>query len=183
MIPVFQENCDRLFGPDNINIDKNIRKRIKDYYHINEAITITGLNNTRLNLEVLIKDFYLFNSLCVTHKNKLQKKGILTKEDISLICLEIVSRVLSYPKFYYTLINYNLPDKVLIKDVILSELLLMFNLSLDDLVVDKFLYYELGNWKLRGYRSLYNLFKYINYMDLILFDNKEQIINSLKNIK
>lgn len=180
MISVFQENCDRLFGQDNFNLDKNIRIRIKDHYSIREPITLTGINGSRLNLEILVKDFYLFNSLCITYKNSIDKKVSITKEEMSLICLEIISRVLSYPKFYYTLMNYNLPDKVLIKDVILSELLLIFNLSLDHLVKDKFLYYETGNWKLRGYKSLYNLFKYVNYLDLVVFDCKEQIINSLK---
>ena len=180
MRSVFQQNCDRLFGQDNFNLDKDIRGRIKDHFDIKQQLTLTETNGARLNLEILIKEFYLFNSLCITYKNKLEKESTITKEGISLICLEIVSRVLSYPKFYYTLMNYNLPDKVLVKDEILSELLLMFNLSLDDLVEDRFLYYELGSWKLRGYKSLYNLFKYVSYLDLIVFDSKEQIINSLK---
>ena len=129
MSSVFQENCDRLFGQDNFNLDKNIRIRIKHHFDIKQPMTLTDITGTRLNLEILIKEFYLFNSLCITYKNKLEKESTITKEEISLICLEIVSRVLSYPKFYYTLMNYNLPDKVLVKDEILSELLLMFNLN------------------------------------------------------
>jgi hypothetical protein len=108
---------------------------------------------------------------------------IKTKEDISLLFLNIVNRVVDYPKFYYTLINYNLPDKTLVKDNILKELLITFDLSLDDLLPDDMLYWELGNWKLRGHSSLVTLFKYVNYLDLIVLDSKNDIINCLKKIK
>jgi hypothetical protein len=75
-----------------------------------------------------------------------------------------------------------LPDKIFIKDVILKELLITFNLSLDEIVKDDMIYYELGSWKLRGYSSFVMLFKYINYLDLIVLDSKNQITNCLKNV-
>lgn len=173
---VFQSNCLRLVGgyyPNEFN-----KQTIKSYYSIKNPITLIGLNGTRLNLEVSIKEFYLFNSLCLSY-NKLS--SVKTKEQISLLFLEIVNRVVDYPKFYYTLINYNLPDKVLVKDIVLKELLITFDLSLEDLVADDMLYWELGNWKLRGHSSLVMLFKYVNYLDLIVLDSKNDIINSLKN--
>lgn len=180
IISPFQVNCDRLFGSDNYIISPQIKKRIKEFYNINSPITLTTISGTRLNLDVLVKEFYLFNSLCITYNDKLKDGVSKTRQEVSLICLDIISRVLIYPKFYYTLMVYNLPDKVSIKDNILTELLIMFDISINDLVKDKFIYYELGGWKLRGYRSLFNMFKYVDYLDLIVFDSKEQIINSLK---
>ena len=140
MSRVFQQNSLRLLGgvyPDNLTFSH--KQTIKTFYGINatDTITLLGLNNTRLNLQVSIKEFYLFNSLCTTYKNITNKTK--TKEELSLIFLEIINRVVAYPKFYYTLINYNLPDKILIKDVILKELLITFNLSLDEIVKDDML--------------------------------------------
>lgn len=174
---VFQGNCLRLVGGA---YDAQFNKQaIKSYYNIKSPITIIGLNGTRLNLEVTIKEFYLFNSLCLSY-NKLVK--VKTREQISLLFLEIVNRVIAYPKFYYTLINYNLPDKTLVKDIVLKELLITFDLCLEDLLPDDMLYWELGNWKLRGHSSLVMLFKYVNYLDLIVLDSKNDIVNCLKNV-
>jgi hypothetical protein len=183
MSKVFQQNSLRLLGgvyPDNLTFSH--KQTIKTFYGINatDTITLLGLNNTRLNLQVSIKEFYLFNSLCTTYKNITNKTK--TKEELSLIFLEIINRVVAYPKFYYTLINYNLPDKIFIKDVILKELLITFNLSLDEIVKDDMIYYELGSWKLKGYSSFVMLFKYINYLDLIVLDSKNQITSCLKNV-
>lgn len=180
---VFQLNCLRLFGgiyPDDFTFLH--RQTIKDHYGISSTITINGLNGTRLNLQTTIKEFYLFNSLCVSFKN-VDANKIKTKEEISLLFLEIINRVIAYPKFYYTLINYNIPDKVLVKDDILKELLITFDLSLEDLLLDDMLYFELGNWKLRGYSTFVALFKYVNYLDLIVLDSKNDIINCLKKSK
>lgn len=177
---VFQSNCLRLLGghyPDEfLHAHKQV---IKNYYNITNPITLMGLNNSRLNLEVSIKEFYLFNSLCSSYDRLIKVK---TKEQISLLFLEIVNRVVAYPKFYYTLINYNLPDKSLVKDIVLKELLITFDLCLEDLLPDDMLYWELGNWRLRGYSSLVTLFKYVNYLDLIVLDSKNDIVNCLKNV-
>jgi hypothetical protein len=178
----FQSNCLRLVGgqyPDTLAGNASIV--IKNYYDITDAMTVVGSGGSRMNIQRTIKEFYLFNSMCVTYKNILHDKRVRTKQEISLAFLEVVARVVRHPKFYYTLINYNLPDKGKIKPSILSELLIVFNLSIDDLLLDDMLYFdELGLWRLRGYMSFVNLFKYVNYLDLIVFDCKELIMSSLK---
>lgn len=177
---VFQLNCLRLVGGQYpIKLNKSLKQIIKDHYEISQPITINGKNGTRLDLERVVDEFYLFCSLCLSYKDLVENKHIFTREELSLLFLQIVGRVTKYPKFYYTLINYNLPDKVFIKDVILSELLIIFDLSLDELTQDDLIYYELSRWKLRGYKSLLAFFKYVNYLDLIVLDAKQQIQQSL----
>lgn len=181
MLSVFQLNCLRLFGgeyPQKLN--RSLKQTIKAHYGINNPITFYGKNSSRLDLEKVIDEFYLFNSLCLSYN---KNKQSYSKEELSLLFIEIVSRVIKYPKFYYTLINYNLPDKVYVKDIILNELLIMFDLSLEELIKDDLLYYELGKWKLKGHKSLVTFFKYVNYLDLIIIDNKQQIQDCLSNIK
>lgn len=176
---VFQLNSLRLLGGEYpVKLYKPLKQTIKAHYGIKEPMTLYGKNGSRLDLEKTIQEFYLFNSLCISYKT-IQKTNIYTKEEISLLFLEIVGRVTKYLKFYYTLINYNLPDKVIIKDVILKELLIMFDLSLDELIKDDLIYYEMGTWKLRGQKSLLVFFKYVNYLDLIIVDAKQQIQDSL----
>jgi|NOAtaT_7_FD_contig_81_2500255_length_6699_multi_3_in_0_out_0_4 hypothetical protein len=179
---VFQNNCLRLVGGEYpIKLYKPIKQTIKSHYDINEPITLYGKNGSRLDLEKSVQEFYLFNSLCLSYKN-INKTTLYTKEEVSLLFLEIVGRLTKYLKFYYTLINYNLPDKVLIKDIILSELLIMFDISLDDLIKDDLIYYETGSWKLKGQKSLLIFFKYINYLDLLIVDAKQQIQDSFSII-
>ena len=74
MSRVFQQNSLRLLGgvyPDNLTFSH--KQTIKTFYGINanDTITLLGLNNTRLNLQVSIKEFYLFKAL----KRRLQLKN------------------------------------------------------------------------------------------------------------
>jgi len=178
-INVFQEECLRIVGGQYVELDSNYKYIIRRHYDISEAINLNTLEGKRISLDLRIKELFLFNSACITYNNQLKDKSPKTNEEVSLIGLDIIGRVIRYPKFYYTLMNYNLPDKNYIKDEILFELLIMFDLDINDIKLDRFIYYEFDSWKLRGYRSLYNIFKLVNYLDLIVYDANEQISNCL----
>lgn len=176
---VFQQECIRIVGGTYVDLDSTYKYIIKKHYGISDSPRIFTQDGKTISFDLRVKELFLYNSACITYKNKLIDKKPITNEEISLVGLEVVGRVLRHPKFYYTLMNYNLPDKTYIKDEILSELLIMFDLDIDDLKLDNFIYYELSRWNLRGYKSLFNLFKLINYLDLIVYDANEQISNCL----
>ncbi len=177
---VFQQECIRIVGGEYIEfVDPNHKHIIKQHYGIKDSPKVFTLDGKSISFDLRIKDLFLYNSACITYNNKLIDREPRSNEDISLIGLEIVGRVIRYPKFYYTLMNYNLPDKTYIKDEILSELLILFDLDLEDLKLDNYIYYELCRWNLRGYRSLFNLFRLVDYRDLIVYDANEQISNCL----